>query len=242
MFNCGIEEDTFKNLVGLTRYNNGAWKSHKQRKFMLEHRLLAVDPCFPRNQDNASMFGVELPDGASGLILEGNVRWANYGHKSFRRVGWFFVIDKIGIAAQYKLHYTYDDKAGFSQVNSEKTELLFKRDESVVGPEEVIPEPATELQWIGEVGQRIEMHLFQKYSNIIGQNSYGNVWFTVWEDEQKNKLFYFNKLDDGDDANGIDCKFTVKEHTTDKKTGQKVTIIGRMSLTKQQKCINILKG
>jgi hypothetical protein len=119
-FDNEFNQDSYTNLVSLIKKNDGAWRSAKQRKFMQEVGLKRADPCYPRDHQNASeYFGVQLTEGQSGLVLDGHVRWAEYGRKSFRRVSWFFVLDTVGVVAKYKIHFTVTADGGFSQLHTE---------------------------------------------------------------------------------------------------------------------------
>src|SRR5574343_77356 len=102
-------EDAVRMLSPIINFNRGAWKSVKQRNFAKTHCLTKADPCYPRNQENAKMYGVDLGENQSGLVIEGVVRWVDYGLKSFRRCAWFYVLDEVGVVAKYKLRFTYSD-------------------------------------------------------------------------------------------------------------------------------------
>lgn len=243
-FDNEFNQDSYINLVSLIKKNDGAWRSAKQRKFMQEVGLKRADPCYPRDHQNASeYFGVQLTEGQSGLVLDGHVRWAEYGRKSFRRVSWFFVLDTVGVVAKYKIHFTVSSDGGFSQVNKERTEQEWVRSAGVQGPEEIVEVPP-DTKHFGEIGVRYIGSVKEIYRAYIGALlASGKAQFlTILVNEAGDKFYYNNTISGVTEEQcraGVEVAFTVKKHKISKK-GEKITIISRATLTKDQKLINIL--
>lgn len=238
-------EDCFRTLSSMVKYNNGAWKSTKQRDYLTGKVLARVDFCFPRDNENAANhFNVIMEGDQQGLVLEGETRWADYGRKSYRRVGWFFVLDQVGVVAKYKLHYSYDDKHGSSGVNAERTECEWTRPANVTAPVEPEPEVKPETNWVGQIGQRYTAVLKEVAMIDRGFGTWGREVLTVWNDEAGN-IFYYNNMvasvDTETAKEGIMVAFTVKKHILTKR-GDKATVISRVTMTKEQKLMNVLKG
>lgn len=238
-------EDCFKTISSMIKYNNGAWKSTKQRDYLTAKQFPFADFAYPRDIENASKYyNVTMVDGQYGFILEGETRWADYGRKSYRRVGWFFVMDDIGVVAKYKLHYSYDDKHGSSCININRTDCEWTRPEGVSAPVAPEPEVKPETKHFGEIGQRYTALLKEVAYIDRGIGMFGNECLTIWKDEDGNTFYYNNcmsKIDKETCESGIMVSFKVKKHIINKK-GDKATVVSRMMLTKEQKLINVMKG
>lgn len=240
-------EDAAKTLNTIIKFNNGAWKSTKQRSFADLVILKNADQFYPRSNDNTEQcFGVKTAEGQKAVIIEGHVRWCEYGADSCRPVAWVYVLDEVGVVAQYKLKFQGTMRQGTSVVPS-KTLLVWSRPEGVAAPVEPVVEPKPELQYIGTVGERVTMRLQQVYFINRGPSAfsyYGSDLFTIFKDENGNVVYYNNfpsGISQEDAQNGIEVTFTVKKHSENKK-GEKVTTASRMVLSKGQKLINILRG
>ena len=235
-YGCG---DAFKTLSTLIKFNQGAWKSTKQRTFMDQKILIQADGCYPRDADNARMFGIELVGDQKGLILEGFSRFASYGHKSLRFSSWFFVLDEVGIVAQYKLKHTY--KAGGSSIDPAGTKTLFKRQETVEAPVAPVVE-VKETFHVGVEGTRQVLFLKEKKVIDRGYGNFGQQFLSILEDDAGNTFFYnamLGQCDEEERKNGLELNVTIKSHIVTK-SGDKVTVIARPALTKGQKQLLVL--
>jgi hypothetical protein len=173
-------------------------------------------------------FGVPLQPGQKVCILEGEVRWANYGRKSYRRVGYAFVFDDKGFVAKHRLHYYYADNGTFSAPAPLKTELnQWVRDESIPAPEFAPPPKIEAGEWVGVVGEFFEAEVTVKSMRYIGPGPFGSIWQTKMVDDAGNTIIYWNTLK-VDDVAQVDYKIRlrakVKEHTEYK--GVKQTVVG----------------
>ena len=234
--------DAAKTLNAAIKFNQGAWKSTKQRSFMDSKILKTADACYPLDNENTkTFFGVEVTGDQKAVLIEGFARFCDYGSRGTRPVAWMYVLDEVGVVAQYKLKFQGTLRTGVSVV-PEKTTCLWTRPAGVYAPVEPIVEPKPELQYIGTVGERVTMRLHQVYFINKGPSAfsyYGSDLFTIFKDENDN-IVYYNNFPTGvsqeQAQNGIEVTFTVKKHIENKK-GEKVTTASRMTLTKGQKLL-----
>lgn len=141
-----------KSLGWLTRSNNGIFKSEAQKNYFHKQAKNALDP----DVALAKLRGITLLDGQTFIDVNAYVRWADYGSKSYRRVGWVYVLDDFGVVAKYKLKFEY--KGNWSGIVPEKTEMIWFRPYGAVLP--VWDTPVKEevvTTHLGEVGDKIEV-------------------------------------------------------------------------------------
>lgn len=224
------DDQTFKTLQGLVKFNNGQFKSVKQAEYLtktLRRRRDGDTPEFVQ-----SNFGVPMSDGQYIVFVRATVRWANYGSDSYRPVGWIFVMDEQGVAAQYKLSWQGTMRQGTS-VDPTRTSQLWVRAE-ITAPLvfEKAAEPARiESQHIGQVGERLELTgkvlsvtQFEKRKFHYYDSTVGNI---TRLDIGGNIVVYFGYLAERGDT--VTVKATVKTH--DEYQGRKQTVITRVKLS-----------
>jgi hypothetical protein len=223
------DENASRTLATLVKYNNGLFKSEKQAAFILK--------TFPRDAggkwsqelaDSAlRYYGVELPEGTVMTRIEALMRWTDYGVRSVRPVSWIYVMDSIGIVAQYKLGYVGDMRQGTSPDPS-KTKLLFSRDTPVspITDKPVVKAESTSNH-IGSVGSRITIK-----AKIVMVKEFEGQKFHYYDSglrtltrlvSEGNDIVYFGYL--GDKGAEIEMKCTIKEHSV--YNGAKQTVISR---------------
>lgn len=235
-------DDASRSLKNLINWNKGAWKSTKQRKFASEKIFPSADFHYPRDAQNALLFGIQLQEGQKGLILEGSVRWADYGRKSVRRVAWFYVLDDVGVVAQYKLKFSYSSDGCFSEVNPNGTTKIWERPEGVEAPVEPPPPIVIPTFHVGKIGDKVPGFLTLIKTVYIEKTfEYGSSTLSIFNDSKGNKFFSYGTIRgyEEDLQKGFDCVFTVKDHIVSK-SGENITIIKRVTPTKEQKALWVL--
>ena len=222
------QADLAKSVFSLVKYNNGFWKSYKQREFIIKQMGLYYFVHDEREQIT-SIFGVNVKESDRAWTLEGEIRWADYGRRSYRRVGYLFSFDEYGISAQYKLHYSYDDAHGSSCVNSTKTTLVWSRNESLELP--VFEKPVVQesvSHHVGAVGEWLETEVTIKSIRCVGAGYYGNTYQTRMVDNSGNVIIYWGVMKDthcADEWNSkVFLRAKVKSH--DEYKGVNQTIVG----------------
>lgn len=216
-------ENNFKSLKGLIKSNNGFFKSAKQRDYLRKHASSVL--CYGKKELKS--------DDHKVIEICAEMRWADYGSRSYRRVEWQFVVDSYGIVAQFKLHFNYD---GYHSTPSDKIDLVWKRDTSIELP--VFEEPIiTESKFIGTIGVRSEFVATVKSSIAAGTNFMGQtLYLTKLVTDSGDHITYWNLIpvmqDDGykySAQEGQKIKFhaMVKDHSEFR--GIKQTVISRVT-------------
>lgn len=226
-FSSQFDADNYKTLSSLVKYNNGQFKSVKQADYLCKVFRRHHDGGFT-SESALRYFGISMIDGQFLMTVNANMRWTDYGTKSYRPVTWIFVLDEHGVVAQYKLGYIGDMRSGTSP-DPTKTKLLWERQGSITPLVREIKEEAAvvESQHLGTVGSRIEFKgiiksviefdrpKFHYYDSGVG---------TVTRiDVEGSDVVYFGFL--GDKGSEISLKATVKQHGDFK--GRKQTVIAR---------------
>ncbi len=236
-----LHADLYKSLASAVKYNNGFFKSAKQAKFIDWNfaacrwafdtkRPLTLEECAQAK----TFFNIDVTPDQKIYSIEASVRWVDYGSRSYRRCGWMFVTDDLGVVRKYKLAFNYDDKHGSSGVNPAKTVLEFSRDESVAKPvfEAEAPKPAEPVsEFIGVEGQRMDFEA--KVVKVINlgpskYSYYGSSYLTILVDAKGNCIKYFNFL--ADEGETVKFKAGVKAHQVYE--GKKSTLISRARIAK----------
>lgn len=223
------DADASRTLATLVKYNNGLFKSEKQAAFILK--------TFPRDHGSKwspesaasarNYFGIEMPEGTVMTKVEAYMRWAEYGTRSVRPITWIYVMDSLGIVAQYKLGYVGDMRSGTSPDPS-KTKVLFSRDTPVspITDKPVVKAESTSNH-IGSVGSRITIK-----AKIVMVKEFEGQKFHYYDSGVRtitrlvsdgNDIVYFGYLGDKDAE--IEMKCTIKDHS--EYNGNKQTVISR---------------
>lgn len=221
----------------------GFFKSIKQRNFLRSPKgfpwhVVIYD--FDNNNNHSEEtisffrenFGIkDVNQNDTIYCVQGEIRWADYGAKSYRRVEHIFIGDEYGIRGQYKLHFKGDYRSG-SGVDGTQTESVWKRDPSAALPVFVEP-PKPEFtpgEWIGEVGKRMDVVLtVKKIIEIQGRSfSYydsGISYLYLAEDASGNSITYMGNGNFPAEGETATVRCTVKEHSVYK--DRKQTVINR---------------
>ena len=221
------QTDLAKSVFSLIKYNNGFWKSYKQREFITK-QMSSYYFVHDDAMQIAKIYGVNVKEFQNAWCLEGEIRWADYGRRSYRRVGYLFTFDDYGLCAQYKLHYTYDDRSGSSSVNPLKSDLVWSRNESLELPVFEKPVAVSTSHHIGAVGEWLETEVTIKSIRCVGAGYYGNTYQTRMVDNNGNVIIYWGIMKEthcADDWNSkVFLRAKVKSH--DEYKGVNQTIVG----------------
>ena len=123
--------DLYRSLSSLVKHNGGFFKSLGQARYLSK----AVDEEDFRSpkllKDGFGLHDAHLR-GYRTVIVKAHVIWASanggyVGRRSYRTASWMFILDDAGVVAKYKLHRTHQE--GSSQINPQRTELLWSRPE-----------------------------------------------------------------------------------------------------------------
>jgi hypothetical protein len=247
------DDERSKTLNSLIKYNNGLWKSAKQRDFLTSPKGIMGGefPNGSQRRDFAnlkSFFNVDIDDKKTQYVIDvgGWVSWADYGSKSVKPFTYLFVLDNLGVVKKYKLKY-YMPAKGSHQVDTKKTKLEWERPKNVdssalekdakdleitkATKQKEQEQEAAKMVYLGNPGEWIE-DLEVKIENIVdlGAGEWGTKWMTVIKDKNGNLLNYFGfpkEVTNNDDYKNKQylMRAKVKKHYVNKK-GQKVTVVG----------------
>ena len=219
------DDDMFRTLSGLVKFNNGQFKSIKQADFLFKS--------FSRGNlwdtDSAkSLFNVDLAEGQVMVAVNAYARWAGYGVRSVRPVTWKFVVDREGVVAQYKLGYVGDMRGGTSPDPS-KTELLWSRQGEITPLERPVAQENTS-QHIGEVGKRMKFVGVVKFVKTFDRPKFhyydNGVGYLTHVDVDGSTVVYFGSFgSEYEKGSAVEFVATVKEHG--EYQGVKQTVVNR---------------
>lgn len=223
------DDQTFKTLQGLVKFNNGQFKSVKQAEFLtktLRRRRDGDTPEFVQ-----SNFGLPMADGQYIVFVQATVRWVDYGSDSYRPVGWVFVMDAQGVVAQYKLSWQGTMRQGTSVDPSKTKELWVRAEITTPLVFEKAAEPVqNQSQHIAQVGDRLELTgkvlsvtQFEKRKFHYYDSTVGNI---TRLDIGGNIVVYFGYL--AERGATVTVMATIKSH--DEYQGRKQTVISRPKL------------
>ena len=121
MFEWRAEDvDKARTLFSLVKYNGGSWKSAKQSAYLRRAWGEQVGDWV------AECWGVPAPSEGQALIkVEGMLPIA-YGSRGLRPIVFWFLVDEVGIVAQYRIHYTGNMRDG-CRPNPARTESTWRR-------------------------------------------------------------------------------------------------------------------
>lgn len=218
------QQDLAKTAFTLVKYNNGFWKSYKQREFIKKQMGMYyfVHTNAAETQNN---FGIELLDGQFAWCLEGSIRFADYGYRSYRRVGIMFVCDDFGIVEQYKLHYSYSSDGRSSCVNTSKTECVWMRDEEQEKPvfeAPVVTQPSS--KFLGMIGDWLETEVTIISIRAVGVGAYGTTYQTKMQDKEGNQILYWGIMKNSQENTTVHLRAKVKALNEYKGVNQ--TVVG----------------
>lgn len=228
------DKDLIQTLDTAIKFNGGLFKTLKQASFigkMLDQNFGTEFMVKHAGIDETSITG-------KTICLEYEVRFADYGTRSYRRVGYVYEYDKFGVIRKWKLRYCYPGNGSSSYVKAQETELLFVRGD--VNTEHLVEEVKAAAQssnWVAPVGQVVETQVtvrFTKvcYANIgYGRTSQSNM--VVMHDASGNELTWFGSNNDAFDlkqGDVVTIKGKVKAHK--EYNGKKQTVLTRCKVLK----------
>ena len=224
------QQDMAKTVFSLVKYNNGFWKSYKQREFIKKQ----MGMYYYLHTDTESMqknFGIQLAEGQFGWCLEGSIRFADYGARSIRRVGYMFVCDDFGIVEQYKLHYSYSSNGRSSCVNASKTECVWIRDEDQEKPVFEAPQVAQSTsKFLGMVGDWLETEVTILSIRAVGIGAYGTTYQTRMQDANGNQILYWGIMRNSEENTKVLLRAKIKALNEYKGVNQ--TVVGYAKIKK----------
>lgn len=184
-FNSDYDKETFISMDRLKK-NKGFFKSPKQRDYFKKQKLEHV---------NFNNFSIETNQFV--ILVGGQVRFADYGIRSVRRVEWIFVMDDFGIKKQLKIRFEYSADGRYASPSG-VYEIVWERDDAF-DPPVFVQEEVVEKQFIGEVGKRMQLEGIVKSARQVGHGFYGPTYQTIIETDNGGVLVYWNlvKLADG---------------------------------------------
>lgn len=249
------DDERFKTLSSLVKYNNGVWKSAKQRDFLTGPKgIMGGDSKNSGHQrrDYESMknwFGVEADPKKNQFVIQtaGSVAWAP-GKKAWKRFEWMWVLDDYGVVKKYKLGFE-ETGPGSSGVDKKKTKLEWERkgkidtkafDDSAkdkanadAAKDKAKKDAADKSQYVGKPGEWIDDKIVKIEKMVdLGEGNFGTRWMTIIKDEDGNTYNYFGWPKTGGDVsqeaiykNTYSMRAKVKKHYVNK-NGIKVTVVG----------------
>lgn len=225
------DRDLIDTLDKAIKFNGGVFKTLRQSSFI----------CKMLDKNFGSEFEVNIAGIDESIItgktvfLEYMLRFADYGHRSYRRVGYVYEYDNFGVIRKWKLRFTYPSN-GPSVINSDKTELVFVRGQ--VNTEHLIEEikaAALTSNYVAAVGQIVETQFTVKFTKMCYTNiGFGRITgsnMVVLHDTNGNELIWFGstaeayKLKQG---NVVTIKGKVKAHK--EYNGKKQTVLTRCKI------------
>lgn len=204
---------SFNTIVKL----GGSFKSPKQAAF-----LMKTCDHFGLSHSNPEYFIDELvlEEGQSFIVIDGEVRFADYGRRSIRRYGFGFVVDMYGVAKKFKLKFKHDANGCTYPDNKAAKEEFVRQEvskeliEMFERAKEEKLEQKQDLKHVGEVGGKFECLLTVKHIS----ESYGAYGITTCyhlNDSEGNKIVWFSSRNVGlEKDKEYNMTFTVKAHQT----------------------------
>jgi hypothetical protein len=214
---------TFNSLI---KYNNGLWKSIKQRDFLLGSRSPLG---FGKMEGSLSRYNLDY-NGIS-FKADGTATWAE-GARGRRPVSNIFAVDKDGVVFKAKLAYKEapGSRGKNMFVDPSKTSIEWRRAAGVALAEPEAPAKPAELtgSFVGEKGQRLALTLTVSKCISLGFGEYGERFLTIAKDTNNNTFFLSTRQNEGATLN---ITATVKDHIISKRN-EKVTVLSRPRVKK----------
>lgn len=223
------ERDLFMSLKGLVNKNHGFFKSAKQAEFLYKQYTTNNLHTY---SEVMRYFGIPLADGQVLVTVTAHTRWADYGTRSIVPVMFGFVVDKLGVAALYKIRGNGNLREGWAP-NPEKTSCEWSRPADAVcpwsfpTPAEVAASQAPEKSndWLGMPGDKIEVELKFVRCRDLGFSRFGQMFVSTFEDSKGNVVNIW-KYFDFEAGALMKVKGTIK--ATDDYKGRKQTTLIRV--------------
>ena len=191
------EKETFMSLKALVNRNNGFFKTANQAQFLFKSY---VSSRMQNGDQMQSFFGVTVTEDQTWCVLTAHTRWENYGARSIVPVIYVFVMDKYGVVAHYKVNGRGNLRDGWGP-DPKKCKLVWSRPEDAVCPWSFnTPAPAPEAptksnEWLGGVGEKIEVELKLVRGRDMGYSQFGPMYLSVFEDIGGNVINIWKRFD-----------------------------------------------
>jgi hypothetical protein len=209
------DKNTFMSLRALCKSNNGFFKSSKQQAFLSKSykvQFSFVRPgTFVETSDTLmKFFGVELREGEYTVEITGHHVWNDYGARAIIPAMIIFVLDDSGVVRQYKIGGNGNLRDGWAP-NPKKCTLAWERPSDAVAPvfEEVKVADAPVSNFLGAVGQKVEVQATIKFVKDLGYSRFGQMIITTLVDAAGNSIIIWKDL--GELGQQLSLKGTVKE-------------------------------
>lgn len=211
------EQTLFISLKGLCNKNQGYFKSVKQAQFLFRQYSERFDRNHTRDQVT-TMWAVPVAPNQVTVEATAYTRWADYGSRSVIPVLYVFVLDSMGVVAQFKVGGKGNLRDGWAP-DASKTRLLWQRDASAVAPfalpteAEAAAERAAEpvSNWIGSVGHKVELTATLLRERDLGYGQFGQMFVSVFRDAAGNIINVWKKFELAV-GQTVDIRGTVKAH------------------------------
>jgi len=213
-------DEVYRSAQSLVKFNNGVFKSTKQRDFLIKAFLKHEGSFF-----GAQYAGVTPDNEEKTVLFSWWVSFADYGYRSKRQVGKLFLYDKYGITQVYKLGWVCPAR-GSSYLDPEKTKLEWERPEVDASHLDVVEEVKEEVktsEWQGTVGDKIDVT-----AKVVLKRDFfsrfGSGLMYKLKDQDQNEYTWFTQhlLEDGATYRIVG---RVKEHS--EYQGRKSTVLTR---------------
>lgn len=210
------DKKTFITLRSLCKSNNGFFKSSKQKAFLSKAYKRQFSFVRPGNFAETSetlmkFFGIELHPGEYTVEITGHHVWNDYGSRAVIPAMIIFVLDDNGVIRQYKIGGNGNLRDGWAP-NPQKCKLVWVRDADAQAPvfeeeNNVADKPAS--NWIGGVGDKVEVQVTVKFVKDLGYSRFGQMILTTLVDASGNVINVWKDL--GEPGQQLSLKGTVKE-------------------------------
>lgn len=207
-------EDMMRSFNTIAK-TGGSFKSPKQAAFLMK---TCDDYGLSHAKPDCFVADLVLAEGQSFIVIDGEVRWADYGRRSIRKYGFAFVVDKFGVVAKYKLKYKHDSN-GCTYPDKTAASLEFTRSaindslvQAFAEQEEKKAVEQVSKKHVGNVGDKPTMMLtLKKQSHSVGY--YGLTTCYFFSDAEGNDLTWFSSKDVGlEEGQTYNMAFTIKAH------------------------------
>lgn len=186
--------DLARSLFSLVKFNDGLWKSAKQRNFLLD--AMRKSEAVFNVEEGLYTFDIKLEEGQTAWIYTSTLRFAEYGYKSVRFVSTMFVFDQHGVkkTIRMKRRYSEDGKSSWIERGDASVhKVLWERSANVeiVELEEPIVPEVKVSEFVGTVGDKISIDATVSMARYLGFGRFGNRYMTIFKDDQGNELVYW---------------------------------------------------
>lgn len=180
-FSTQFDQDLFIRYQGMIKHRNGLFASKKQAKYLQANEEIRRD-----RENMKKYFGLDVAVSQGVVQVSIMYRWADYGSRSQIPGVIFFVLDKYGVVAKYKIGGNGNGRDGWAP-DPKKLKLMWERPADLELPEWADePEPEDNRPKI--VSGRFDLEVVVK--SVKWQDGYyGNVLKMLVETAKGNRLW-----------------------------------------------------